>query len=108
MAKVICTLPNASDEISGVKFTKHARGVVSEDISDEQAAAFLEIKGYEMEGDIDGDGDSDLADLAARAAELGIAVKSTWKAQRLQAEIKRAEDSKAASVNAGADGAKSE
>lgn len=36
----------------------------------------------------------DLSVLVLRAGELGIEVKSTWKAARLTAEIKRAEESK--------------
>jgi hypothetical protein len=101
MARVICKLPNASEEISGVKFEKHDLGVISENISDDQAAAFASINGYVLADDdgnpIGGDeepdvGSDDLAQLVARAAELGIQVKSNWKAQRLKAEIKRAED----------------
>lgn len=47
--KVICTLPNASELISGVKF-KHVPdvGMVSADIDEETAEAFLEIPGYEL------------------------------------------------------------
>lgn len=49
MARVICTLPNASDEISGVKFFPHPNGgVISEDISDDVAASFSSIGGYTM------------------------------------------------------------
>ena len=47
MPKIICTRQNASEEISGVKFTLTDDGAVSEDISEEQAQAFLEIDGYE-------------------------------------------------------------
>lgn len=49
MPKVICTLENASDEISGVKFTPHPDGgVVSEEISEDQAAAFTSVPGYAL------------------------------------------------------------
>lgn len=49
MPKVICTLENASSEISGVKFTPHPDGgAVSEEISDDQAAAFVAITGYAL------------------------------------------------------------
>ena len=44
---------------------------------------------------------AELVTLTARAVELGIEVKSTWKAARLTAEIKRAEESKAAAEAAG-------
>lgn len=58
MAKVICALPNASGNINGVTFTPHPDGpgkdgilpMVSEDISDEQAAAFASIPGYTLVG----------------------------------------------------------
>jgi len=47
MAKVICTLPNASALINGVKFVGHKLGVISEDIDDATAASFVAIQGYE-------------------------------------------------------------
>lgn len=50
MARVICTRPNASEEISGVKFTKHEQGMLSAEITDQLAAAFIEIRGYELAG----------------------------------------------------------
>ena len=46
MARVICSLPNASDFINGVRFVSHKAGVISEEINDETAAAFAQIKGY--------------------------------------------------------------
>lgn len=48
MPKVICKLDHASDEISGVKFTAVEGGKLSEEISDEQAARFASIPGYEL------------------------------------------------------------
>jgi hypothetical protein len=60
--KVICTLPNASDEISGVKFHPHDDGgLISEDVSPEVAAHFLSINGYKA---------FDAAEAAALAADL--------------------------------------
>jgi hypothetical protein len=44
MPKIKCTLPNASDLISGVKFTNG----VSDDISEAEAARFLSIPGYSV------------------------------------------------------------
>lgn len=44
--KVLCTRPNASELISGVRFEKTADGMLSEDISGEQAQRFLAIDGY--------------------------------------------------------------
>lgn len=103
MAKVICTLENASDEISGVKFKKHpdGAGMVSEDISDEQAARFASIPGYELVGAKKADSATEkaaaeaaaaeLEALTKRAEELGIKVKGNWKADRIRAEIAEAE-----------------
>lgn len=46
MAKVICTLPNASNLISGVKFIEHKLGMISEEVEDDVAQAFVKIEGY--------------------------------------------------------------
>lgn len=51
--KVICTLPNASNLISGVQFFPHpdkSGAMVSEDISEERAAEFASINGYALVG----------------------------------------------------------
>lgn len=88
MPKVICTLPNASDLISGVAFTKHPRGMISEDIPDEHAKHFASIAGYEIDG-------ADIDALRARADALGIDYKGNWKQDRLRAEIERAAEKKA-------------
>lgn len=50
MAKVICTLANASTKINGVSFTADRGQMISDDISDEMAAAFAAIPGYEIVG----------------------------------------------------------
>lgn len=44
--RIICKLPNASELISGVKFASHKLGMISEEIADDVAAAFLSIPGY--------------------------------------------------------------
>ncbi len=50
MPRVICALPNASDEISGVKFTPLEDGrLISEEISDEAVNAFASITGYTLD-----------------------------------------------------------
>ena len=47
--KVVCTLPNASELINGVRFEHMLDGsVVSEEVSDEVAAQFLGIRGYAL------------------------------------------------------------
>lgn len=51
MPKVICTLENAADEISGYKFTAlpDGAGKISEDLPEDVAAVFLSITGYKAE-----------------------------------------------------------
>jgi len=46
MAKIICTLPNASASINGVKFSIHELGMVSEEVGQDIADRFLLITGY--------------------------------------------------------------
>ena len=48
MARVICALPNASEEIDDVKFEAVEGGMLSEEISDELAARFASIDGYKL------------------------------------------------------------
>lgn len=49
MPRVVCTLPNASHLINGVRFASLGEdgGMLSEELSDADAAAFLNIPGYE-------------------------------------------------------------
>lgn len=44
--RVLCTRPNASEEISGVKFTAMDGGMLSDELDEAAGAAFLEIDGY--------------------------------------------------------------
>ena len=106
MPKVICTLPNASEEISGVKFTAVEDGMLSEDISDEQADHFLSIPGYKP---ADGGEDSKKsAEAAARAALLvraeavKLKVDDRWKLPRLEKEVADAEEKAKAAGGQGA------
>lgn len=48
MARVICTLPNASSEINGVKFVSHKLGMLSDDIDDDVAKSLLAVPGYHL------------------------------------------------------------
>lgn len=48
MAKVLCTLPHASTEINGVKFSESKEGMISEEISEAQANDFTSISGYSL------------------------------------------------------------
>lgn len=44
--RVMCTLPNASTDIGGVRFQSIGGNMISEEISDEQGARFLSIDGF--------------------------------------------------------------
>lgn len=46
MPKVHCSLPNASNNINGVKFEPAENGVVSEEVDQATADAFAAIEGY--------------------------------------------------------------
>jgi hypothetical protein len=48
MARVLCTLENASGDISGVKFSPTDVGMLSEEISAELAAEWATIPGFEL------------------------------------------------------------
>lgn len=108
MPKVLCTLPNASELISGVKFATHAKGMVSEDVADDVAAAFASIPGYEIVGAAPApDADAEAAEKAAlleRAAVIEFKIKANWSLERLKAEVEAAE--KAAAEKAAAEAAK--
>lgn len=103
MPKILCTLPNASEEISGVKFVVHANGMVSEEVSDDVAANFASIPGYEIvgapapKGDDQGEADkaAERAALVAKAEAMGVTVKNNWGDARLKSEIEAAEKAKA-------------
>lgn len=100
MPKVLCTLPNASDEISGVKFSAHDKGMLSEDVSAEVAATFASIPGYTVVGEQKApaapEADAERAALLARADAIGFKAKSTWGLERLASEVETAEKAKAA------------
>jgi hypothetical protein len=45
--KILCTLPNASEEISGIAFEATEGGMVSvDDVPEEQAGIFLSVPGF--------------------------------------------------------------
>jgi hypothetical protein len=67
VAQVICTLPNASKVINGVKFSEHKMGVISEEVSDETAANFAKIKGYRIVPPGKTPGASELSKTEAKA-----------------------------------------
>lgn len=51
MAKVLCTIENASERISDVRFVKHKDGMISEEIDDEKAKFFLSCTGFHPVGE---------------------------------------------------------
>jgi hypothetical protein len=51
MAKVICTLANASALINGVAFVKSGAAMISEEIDDATAKIFASIRGYKLVGE---------------------------------------------------------
>jgi hypothetical protein len=69
MARVICTLPNASERINGVAFVADRGQMLSEDISDEVAAEFAAIEGYSLVVPPARTAAATAASLAARAAK---------------------------------------
>lgn len=48
MAKVLCKLPNASTNISGIRFVTHRDGMISEEIDDAIAKKWATVPGYEI------------------------------------------------------------
>lgn len=96
MPKVLCSLPNASTEIGGVQFTKHANGMLSEDVSAEVAARFAAIRGYTVVGAPDVDAEAEKSALLERAEAIQFKAKSTWGIDRLRNEVEAAEKAAAA------------
>lgn len=104
MAQVLCTRENASTLINDVKFTQTDTGMLSEDISDEVAANFLEIPGYELVGEksltdeklpvtkkMDAEQEKLHAELTARAAAVGLEVNTRWNMKTFAAKVTDAE-----------------
>jgi hypothetical protein len=80
MAKVICTLPNASESINGVKFVADRGQMISEDVADDVAAHFVSIPGY-----VRVPTEAELA-AAAAAAEQAAAAERAAAEQAVAAE----------------------
>lgn len=119
MPKLLCTLPNASDEISGIKFVSHANGMLSEEVADDVAEMFATIPGYQVVGGVDRAAEAAAAaaakaaeeaaeeaakaDLLKRAEAVSFKPKASWGLERLTAEVVAAE---AAAAKAAADAEK--
>lgn len=114
MPRVLCTLPNASANISGVAFTAHEKGMLSEEITTEQAEAFASIPGYDVVGAKlvappapPGPTDAEVAAraaLIARAEKVNLKVKGNWSVERLTSEVEAAEKAATAPVTTPAAG----
>ncbi len=121
MPKVLCTLPNASTLISGVAFTAHANGMLSEDVSEGVAAEVSAVPGYEVVGSVDrvaeaaalaaeqaeqaaaaSAAEAEKADLLARADAVKLKTKGNWSIERLKSEVESAESAAEAAALAAA------
>lgn len=96
MARVVCTRPNAAEEISGVKFEQIEGGMLSEEIDQETVDMFLEVGGYHVYGAEDsdkpeGDGYVTKAELIEQAKALGITVAKSWSMAKIAEEIAAAQ-----------------
>lgn len=93
MPRVICDLPNASAEISGVKFHPLDDGrLISDEIAADQAERFISIPGYALD-----DGG------ATPTVAPAIAAPRLTKAQQKAKEKADAESSPPEAIDAGAD-----
>lgn len=89
---VICTLPNASNEINGIPFEDHKEGKISvEAVSAETAETFAQIEGYKVV-------DSKKASAAAKptAAEKAAAEAAAAEAAAAEKTAQEEADAKAA------------
>lgn len=104
MPRIICTLPNASELISNIKFAEHELGRISEEISEEVAAFFLSIPGYIAHEVKQAAAAVTVTkeELLTRAAKVGLAVKGNWGIARLKAEVEGAEEDAAEAAQSGA------
>lgn len=96
MAQVICSLPNASKLINGVKFVEHEAGMISEEIEDEVAAVFAGINGYVIAGEKAAESagkevDDELVSLREKAEALGVKINAKWGKERLSTEVAKAQ-----------------
>lgn len=83
MPKILCTLPNASSLINGIRFEPAEHGMQSvEDLPDEVAAGFSAIPGYQVVGaeapretkpDVPANAPADQPKKRGRPAKNGIA-----------------------------------
>ena len=113
---VACTLPNASESISGVPFSlREADGaMVTGDVGEDVCAVFEGIPGYTVEGRTDPAAEAKAAAAAARAAIMaeaeaaGITLDGRLNNDKLRAALDAAKAAKAASEKEAADKAVAE
>lgn len=114
MARVLCTRPNAAEEISGVKFEQVEGGMLSEEIDQETVDMFLEVGGYEVhageddgksaDSDTNGDGYVSKAELIEKAEALGIKVAKSWTMEKIAEAIAAAQPADDADSDTNGDG----
>ena len=99
--RVLCILENASDEISGVKFEQVEGGMLSEEISDDVAALFLEIphgyRVYEAPAAGAAVNKDEKQALLAEASALGLVISPRTAVDKIRAQI---DEAKAAAAGA--------
>ena len=91
MPQVLCKIPGAAASIGGlqglVKFEPADGGMLSAEISQEEADHFASIPGFELVGAAG----VELTELQARAEKAGLKVDARWKLARLRNEVEFAE-----------------
>jgi len=95
MQKILCTLPNAGAEISGIKFEPHSSGgmISVEAQSDEVVQRFLSIPGYKTPRAAKKEKEDDAAKKAAEEAAAKAAAEAAEK--QAEEEAKAAEEAAA-------------
>jgi hypothetical protein len=102
MARILCTLPNASTLINGHQFTQMNRGMVSAEMTDEEAEAFAAIPGFAL-SDNRGKTDADnRAEADAKAAALEAKKVKSTPAAEPPVEADKVADAANATKTAGA------
>lgn len=90
--RVLCTLANAAESISGIAFTRTDGGMLSEPVAPDVANRFAAIPGYiqvyEVESDIDQSGGRPL-EVSEAAAEVSEAAQQEAAAAEEPAEAVR-------------------
>lgn len=92
MTKIRCTLPNASEEMNGIKFAAHAEGgMVSVDaVPDHLAEIFLSVPGFIADAKAPEDDPEELARKEAEALRLKEEKTANAKAAKEKKDAEKA------------------